>query len=136
MIISLSRALRTNKKRLAEMYRLDVRCEMKFRGEDARAARRWLYDFLRRYPMLFANFDGPRDPIEMTFLTGSGYWVEDLTNDLFLALPFEDVETRVTYQSLNPDELEHHGSFKVGHRKKGFLGVFTPRDTETGQQKI
>ena len=116
--------------RLVKLYHLDTKCDIKFRGEDARAARRWLYDFLRSYPMVFAAFDGPKDPITMTFYTSSGFLVQDVLDLIFQRSGFEDVEMRVHYQCLSvlEDDLEHKGSFKFGRRKKGFLGFISPKD--------
>lgn len=121
---------------MKKLFRLDVRCVVKFRGGDARAARRWLYDRLRKHPTMFAAFDGPRDPIEMTFFASSGYQAEDAMNILFPKMPFEDFEFRVNYQCLSSDSLDHRGSFKLGRRKMGFFGTFTSKDTETGQRKL
>ena len=64
--------------------------------------------------MVFAAFDGPKDPITMTFYTSSGFLVQDVLDLIFQRSGFEDVEMRVNYQCLSilEDDLEHKGSFK------------------------
>ncbi len=118
-----------------QAFHLTVRIDMKFKGQDARKARRWLYDTLRSCEALFAGFDGPRDPIEMTFFAGSGCFVKDLVEAMLLRQGFEDLEIQMKYQCSK--NLEHHGSCKIGKRKKileKILGL--PLEPDTGQMKL
>ena len=108
---------------------------MKFKGQDARRARRWLYDTFRNLEAIFAGFDGPRDPIEMTFYAGSGCFTKELVEALLQRQGFEDLEIMMKYQcSRNP---EHQGVCKIGKRKKvleRILGM--PLESDTGQLKL
>ena len=116
-------------------FHLTVRIEMKFKGQDARRARRWLYDALRDKEALFAGFDGPRDPIEMTFYAGSGSFVKELIEILLPKQDFEDLEIQMKYQcSRNP---EHHGVCKIGKRKRMLEKIFGMSvEPDTGQMKL
>lgn len=127
-------SLRRNKETLKRMYGLNVKCSLKFRGDDSREARRWLYDFLRSNPTMFNDFDGPKDPIVMSFCTASAEYLRNVLRDLFPTDKFQDVEIRVEYFCFT--DSDHCGSFKFGNRKKGFLGGLTGRTTESGQVKI
>lgn len=118
-----------------EFFRLTVKVEMKFHGKDARAARRWFYDLLRPCQAIFAGFDGPRDPIVMSFYCAAGNQVVDLLSLLLPKQNYEDLEIRVRYQCTK--EPEHKGDVKFGQRKKGLARLldFT-KETKTGQMKL
>lgn len=98
-----------------KLYRLDVQVNMTFAGDDARAARRYIYDFLRKYPFLFAGFKGPRDPITMGFQTSSGYYAKEMVGILLERMIFEDLEIKLRY--ICPGAPEHQGTVQFGRRR-------------------
>ena len=121
---------RTHKiKNPVETFKLTVKVEMKFKGKDARAARRWIYDRLRPFPPMFAGFDGPRDPIVMSFYCAAGNQVIDWLNMSLPSQQYEDLEIKLHYQcSEDPD---HKGDYKLSNRKTGLARLF---DSQKGKE--
>ena len=96
-------------------FHLTVYVKMEFSGKDARAARRWFYDKIKQYPAIFAGFDGPRDPIVMTFYSDAGNQVVDLLNIWLPQQSFSDLVIKMSYQcSQNP---EHSGTYQFIQKK-------------------
>lgn len=121
--------IRSSVKDPVTFYHLDTKIVMKFKGQDARAARRWLYELLKPYPAMFAGFKGPKDPIEMEFYSRSGIMVKDFIE---IALPrqnYQDMEIKMQYAS--SEDPDHRGKCKFGKRK-----CLAPLVTDTGQTKL
>ena len=96
-------------------FHLTVQVKMQFFGKDARKARKWLYDKIKLFPAMFAGFDGPRDPIVMTFYSDAGNQVVDLLNIWLPQQPFSDLVIKMSYQcSQNP---EHSGTYQFVQKK-------------------
>lgn len=118
-----------------KFYKLTVKAEMKFRGKDARAARRWFYDSFRRHDSMCAGFDGPRDPIVMSFYCDSGLYIGEYIRLWLPRLLFEDLEISLQYQC--SDDPKHCGKVKYGKRKRGLAKLFSfTKENELGQMKL
>lgn len=118
-----------------KMFHLDVKVTMTFAGDDARLARRYIYDSLRKYDSLFAGFDGPKDPITMTFFANSGSFVKEVVDLLLAKSSFEDLEITANY--FCPKDIDHKGSYKFGRRKKFVDRVLSSaKDALSGQTKL
>ena len=88
---------------------------MEFFGKDAREARKWFYDKIKPFPTMFAGFNGPRNPIVMTFYSDAGNQVVDLLNIWLPQQPFSDLVIKMSYQcSQNP---EHSGTYQFTEKK-------------------